>query len=296
MSAAKQKSLLFLAAAGALTLILAMSLPNLVLSPGQPFSLGQPVAEAPVGDSPLPGSDVLMQIFQGILALAIILLPVYIIYSLLTAEGRQRLLVQIILFALLLLIADYLHNHPQEDETEPQDVAVAQPMNWDQLAGSGPPALFPAEPPQEFALAVILVVSSLAVAVVSGVVWLFWKRKKSPDFVFEQLAEEAQNAIGSLHAGGDFEMTIIRCYQEMSRVLKEEKGITRETFMTPREFEYRLASKGLPQEALGTLTRLFEQARYSSLSTGTHEQELAVACLTDIVDACRVKGDSYEQR
>jgi hypothetical protein len=295
MSRAKQRSLFLLAAAGALTLILAMSLPSLVLSPGQPFSLGRPTAETPGLDGTLPGGEILVQILRGMLALAIILLPVYIIYSLMTAEGRRRLLVQVVLIILLFAAADYLRQFRQEEEPEPEEQVVNGPPNWGQLAESGPPTLFPAEPPQEFTLAVILVVSILMVASAGGLFWFFWQRRQSPDLALDKLAEEAQNAIVSLHAGGDFEMTIIRCYQEMSRVLKEERDITRETFMTPREFEDSLISKGLPQESLRTLTRLFEQARYSSTPAGAHEQKQALACLTDIVEACKRMSYQYEQ-
>ena len=82
----------------------------------------------------------------------------------------------------------------------------------------------------------------------------------------------------------------------MSRVLNEEKGIIRHTAMTPREFEERLVGKGLPSSSLKTLTRLFEQARYSSIPAGLHEQSLALDCLAKIIDACKVMGDSRVQQ
>jgi hypothetical protein len=295
MSRAKQNSLLLLAAAAALTLLLAMMLPNLVLLPGQPFSLEQPTAEAPGGDNPLPGSDIVMYLFQGILALAIIMLPVYIIYSLMTAEGRRRLLVQVVLFVLLFIIADQLHNRAQEEDLESQGMSAGRPMNMDQFSESAPAAVFQAEPPQEFALVVILMISVLATAAGGAIFWYFWQRARTPEFAFAKLAEEAQNAIEAIHAGGDFEATIMRCYQEMSRVLKQEQGIARETYMTPREFEQRLMSVGFTHESLKTLTRLFEQVRYSRIPAGADEQNLALACLADIVDACKGMGKRHEQ-
>ena len=70
------------------------------------------------------------------------------------------------------------------------------------------------------------------------------------------------------------------------RVVKEEKGVARESAMTVREFEEQLVSKGLPEEAVQTLSRLFEQVRYGSMATSTREEDMAVASLNAIVEAC----------
>ncbi|HTP10892.1 MAG TPA: DUF4129 domain-containing protein, partial [Anaerolineae bacterium] len=90
--------------------------------------------------------------------------------------------------------------------------------------------------------------------------------------------------------GGDFKLTIVRCYQEMSRVVREERGLAREAAMTPREFEDYLASQGLPRAALNTLTRLFEQVRYGSLPAAAQEEALALTCLTEIAEGLSLAG------
>ena len=72
MSKAKRNSLLFLSAAGVLVLVLAMSLPNLVLSPGQPFSLEQSHGLDSGSGGDLPGGNALIWIFRGIIGLALI--------------------------------------------------------------------------------------------------------------------------------------------------------------------------------------------------------------------------------
>jgi hypothetical protein len=293
MSRAKQKSLLLLALAGGLVLILAMSLPGLMLSSGQPFSLEPPSSSTVENTGSSPGGNAIMPIIQGILALAMILFPLSVLYSLLTAEGRKRLIKHIILIALLFLVADYLDNLPQ-NENAPQLELAAMSSNLDQMGSATPAATFPDEPPEWLTAVVILVVSALVVVFARGILWFIQQRKTSPELILEKLAVEVENAIVSIHKGSDFKLTIIHCYREMSRVLKVEKGITREMFMTPREFEYRLLDIGLPREATRTLTRLFEQVRYSTLPPGTQERNLAIACLADIVDACKVIGDRHE--
>lgn len=115
MSRSRQTSLIWLTVASLLIVLLAMSLPGLVLHPGQPFSLGQTQSAAPGDDSLLSDPRALV-IFQGILALALIFFPVYVIVSLLTPEGRKRLMADAIVFGLLILIAEYVRSLPRNPD------------------------------------------------------------------------------------------------------------------------------------------------------------------------------------
>ena len=269
-------------------MILAMSLPNLVLSSGQPFSLGQPHQPSSGSGGNLPGENALIWIFRGIIGLALILLPLHLILSLLTSEGRQRLLADAIMIAGLLLLATYLDKHPLS-QNDPQQSAVSSPANLTQ-GPSLPVNHFPADPPHWLTPTVILIVSALVAVVVLVVIQYFRARAQRPAPSLQRLVETAQGTLDSLQAGGDFGVIVIRCYREMSRVVKEERGMARETAMTPREFETQLVSSGLPHESVGTLTQLFEQARYGSIALSDREEKLAVSCLTDIVTACKRVG------
>lgn len=295
MSKAKRNSLLLLSMAGMLVMILAMSLPNLAFAPGQPFSLGQSESGAAEADNgSFLGGDTLMWIFRGIMASVLILLPLYVAFSLLSSEGRQRLIADAIVIAGLLLIAYYLDSHPiGERGQQQQEPAAIGPPN---LEGGAtlPPAHFPANPPSWLALAVILAVSALVLVFILVILWWFRRRARMSDFSLEKLAETAQRTIASLQAGSDFEVTVIRCYQEMSRVVKEKRGVAREIAMTPREFEDQLVGDGLPPESVGTLTRLFERVRYGSMPSSDQEENLALSCLIDIVNACKTMGVRHD--
>ncbi len=290
MSKAKRNSLYSLSAAGILVLILAMSLPNLVLSPGQPFSLGESHSETNAGNgSVFPGGDELIWLFRGIIGLALVLIPLHIIISLQSPEGRQRLLADVIVIAALLLLAAYLDTHPLGEAGQLQELAANSAA--DQKIGPDLPiAVFSEDPPPWLAAGIILTVSALVVVFILAVIWFFKQRSKRSDGYLNQVAEAAQSAIESLQAGGDIKVTVIRCYHEMSREVKDKRGITREIAMTPREFEARLVTGGLPRESVGTLTRLFEQVRYGSMPPGDREERLALLCLADIVAACKAMG------
>ena len=136
----------------------------------------------------------------------------------------------------------------------------------------------------------VIVIGSILVVVFIFVGIRFFQRHPKSENALEDFAQEAQNAIEALNLGGDLKVTVIHCYREMTRIVKQQKGIERETTMTVREFEDYLVTSGLPKNAIQTLSRLFEQARYGGTSEDAHQETLAVSCLTDIVDACKVIG------
>jgi hypothetical protein len=289
MSKAKRNALLLLSFAGVWVIILAMALPNLTLSPGQPFSIDPSQARSFQFGSLFADGRVLLWIFRGVLALLLVLFVIYVIYSLMTPEGRKRLIANIIMLVVLFFIADYLRNNlPPPVEQEGQTVEMMPPM--DQMGEGQAVSVFPENPPEWLTFTVVFAISVFVFVMLAVIAWFWMRRRNAPKSALEQLSEEAQQAIEALHSGGDFRMTIIRCYQEMSQVLKAEKGIARDATMTPREFEDQLVRRGFPAESIRTLTRLFEQVRYGSKQADTGEEGLALACLTDIVDACKAIG------
>src|SRR5664279_4748162 len=104
MSTTKRNALLLLAGTGILVIFLAMSLPTLKLFPGEPFSLGQPPPGTSAGSAPLESSDLVIWILRGFAALALIFLPIYVLSSLRTGQGRLRLIISIIAIAVLFYI------------------------------------------------------------------------------------------------------------------------------------------------------------------------------------------------
>jgi hypothetical protein len=292
MSLAKRNSLLWLTLAGLLILILGMSLPGLELLPGRPFSLGQASPETPAESTPFPGSAALIVVFQGFIALALILLPVYIFVSLLTPEGRRRLLADVAVLAILVLLAEFMRHLPRDAAATQAAADTSQGLN--RFLNAERTDSFIAAPPPWLTVAVLLIISVAVVVAVGGLIWFFRQRRQSRQSAWSRLAREAEDALDALQSGGDFKLTIVRCYQEMSRVVREARGLARDTAMTPREFEDLLVSEGLPQAPVNTLTRLFEQVRYGSIPAATQEEALALSCLTEIAESCRSLGRQYD--
>lgn len=289
MSQAKRNTLIYLAVGGMLLIIVAMSLSSLVMAPAQDLPIPRLQNTSTAPSAALPGGELLVQLAQGVMALALVALPIVIFYSLLTPGGRRRLLVAAVLLVIAFFLASYLRAHRNDNGNGPQQTGVngSVPIYGSQAGDGSDIPGFPANPPSWIVLAIILAASVvISAAGLWAVRFAGQRRHDAPESALDQLAEQAQNALDALGAGADLRQTVIRCYQEMNRVVREETGIVRESAMTPREFEARLVSQGLPREGVSTLTRLFEQVRYGSISADGREEALALSCLTDIVNAC----------
>ena len=136
MSRTKRNTLVLLSAAGVLILILAMSLPNLVLFGGEPFSLGEPSAGSVGANGLMPGgSDLVQLLIHGLLALFLIMVPIYIVYSLVSAQGRRRLVAYLGRSGFYFAVAQYLEDHPLNQNKQQQPTPAALAGNPDQKAG-----------------------------------------------------------------------------------------------------------------------------------------------------------------
>lgn len=260
--------------------ILAGSLSQIEFHPGQPFSLERGAQTGSGPDLP-PVGEPLFLMMRGMLGLAIAVLPVYVIVSLITAKGRQRLLADVVALLTWLVII-WLFRLTAQPGADRGDLASPGLPPLGDASSSAPTATFAADVPPWLTWLAGLVVASLIVGV--GVIWMRRRRPgRHPGRVLDQLAQQAQAAIDTLEAGGDLNDTVIRCYVEMSQLLYREQGIQRAAAMTVREFEQALQSKGFPAEPVQVLTRLFEEVRYGNKRPDEREEQLAIDSLSAIV-------------
>ncbi len=217
-----------------------------------------------------------------------VLLLALIIALIVSPEMRKdtlsRLLLPILFLGYLYFVRDKYQAPPEETPT----AAVPADSGAAVVSDAGPTVTFDANPPETVVWGTRIAVGIGVALVVGGALWLLWRSRRSPESrPLQQVAEQARQAIGAIQSGADVRNVVLRCYFEMSRVLSEEKGLMRQSTMTPREFERSLAAVGLPQPAVQRLTRLFEGVRYGSKTADGDEEEQAILSLTAIVDACR---------
>ncbi len=303
-STEKVKALGYLAAAILALILLSAALPQLQFHAGHPFRLPD-VAPGAGGNTAFASGivDVFLLILRAILALAAVGLPIYIVISLLTSEGRRRLLGDVIAMGLIVLALSLLTRHAQPPQDQklllqgsPTTLATPTPI---------PPSQFAAQVPPWLDVLAAPLLAILISGIVAAILWRIWRRPASilrdaSDHVpepqsrdtLERVAEQAQATIGALRAGEAFGDVITRSYVQLTRVVREERAIQRERAMTPYEFEQLLIRRGFPVQPVRDLTRLFEAVRYGRRTAGETEEQKAIASLEAIVAFCERSGGS----
>ncbi len=264
-------------------IILAAGLSEIKLRPGQPFFIGtESLPERDVME-PVSGGGALLTFIRVAFGLALLGLPFAIVYFIISPEFRKRVFKSLLSLLWIYAIYVVLARLPPEALTLEKGIIPAPPQPQDFVPP--PVAAFSANPPAWLTFVAAFGLAALFAALLVGFVW---RRRQRPASAspLDQLAQEAQDALESLRAGGDLRDVVLRCYFEMIQVLNEQRGIERRSDVTPREFEYHLESVGLPGEHVRRLTRLFEAARYGAKTVGEDEERQAIACLTAIVEAC----------
>lgn len=281
----RQKLTIFLLLAGAVVLlfVLAASLNQVDLKPGQPLGFSnQPSTELSAVQEPT-GDNTLLLLVRGFVAISVILGPIALIIMLMSKQGRKRLFVALVNVIVVWLLLIALGKVVPPEGAAP--VEVPEP-GAESISGESDAVPENAEPPEWVTWAASLIIAVILAATTIGI-WRLFHRRPEPFTALGRLAAEAQDALNRLELGEDLRETILRCYLEMVQVVKESRGIARSQHTTPHEFEVLLKTKGLPAEALMRLTRLFEEVRYGSYSASPQEEQLAILCLRDIVAACQ---------
>jgi hypothetical protein len=293
MSISQKKQLIgSLVIIGLLMVLLAISLPDLQLQPGDDLYAYQD-AEQESGTSETQEPDYtawenFMRVFSAVVS---ILLVIYIVGSLFSKEGRKRLLGSVgllILLALMMLVFSNVWSSGEPIEEVPvSEVDEGELEETEEFLGTA--VEFDPEPKSWLLTLVIVSGAVLLAVIVFFLVNSFSDQGSQEILQFDELAEKAQSALEDIEADHiNFEDIIIRCYADMSHVLQTQTGIQRDQAMTTFEFEQELIKRGFPTQPVQQLTRLFEQVRYGHQETGEPEKQSAVESLGEIVEYCKV--------
>lgn len=281
-------TLVLLGSAVVALILLAGVLPQLRFLPARPLPIGN-LLQGLIPHAPeiasAPQSTVVLRVLITIVVW--VLLPISVIALIVSADLRRELLKKIpiyisvafVVYWLLRLLRAFMLSMSQQPQATGQSGEALDPSQ--SLFPTAP--AFIADPPRWLVIALSAVVIALALLLL----WSFRPRVRRKPQSLDLLVQEAQTALDELQAGGDVRDIIIRCYTDMSRVLREARGVTRKEAMTPREFEQMLIGLELRDEHIQQLTRLFERVRYSAAAPGEREQHEAEACLSAIVAVYR---------
>ncbi len=284
-------ALFSLIAAVMIILLFASGLSALNLRPGGSLNVfAALLAQADPPEIAAPSTSALTSVISGkpildlMRAVFWILLPLAVLYAFISPQFRKQLIRTAILVIAMLFAINRLREM-MTPSVEEETLSGAPPPP-DALGGSGatlpePPAIVTSTP--EWIVWTINILVALAAILL---IWFIWRKLRSrprEEDVQVQVAQQAEAALTELEEGGDLRAVILRCYAQMSDVLRRNSNVTRHTGMTARDFETHLVRLGFDDDHIHRLTRLFEAARYSTDTPGPGEEAEAVACLTAIV-------------
>ena len=253
-------------------ILLATSLPNLRLKPGEPLNLLSwilselasgdlfrlPESEIEAGESGIwePVSDTLR---VSIIVIFWLTLVFSVIYAFVSPEFRRELVRIFMLVLTMAVLLPYIARRmtDQVNPLEGEEITGQLP-NGEFAFPESPP--FVQQPPEWF---LWLAEAFLLLTIVVGIyfLWRYLRPRRKEEAV---VTKYVQKALSELDSGKAFEDVVIACYNEMCQELQKKRQVRRQGYMTPREFENYLAEEGISDEHIRQLTRLFEGARYGA--------------------------------
>jgi len=281
---AGRKSVLIIGLLSLLALVfLVSSLASLVFKPAVPFAIEEKTSTRTISTQPLK--------FPYLLVLFAFAVLIVVLFFLLPKEQRRRFLLGLLEFLVVGLIIFFIILQSRTTGPLPQPTPGAGTGLPPAATGQGETPLptvtpTPYTPPVVPAWASLLV--ALAVLIPAGVgFWWLLSRRSRDEFNYEKLSGIAQSALDDLGAGRDWGEAVINCYYRMTRAVEGRRGLKRRRDLTPTEFVSVLEQVRLPGEPLRRLTLLFERVRYGARRSTQTDIDEAVACLEEIVAACR---------
>jgi hypothetical protein len=260
---------------------------------GVPFREGQRFVQTPQGSVEVDAREVIdawVAIPWWRQASIWVLLTILVILFgyMLSPELRKLLIRRFIRFALtfwgiLYIFTNYRHLIPALN-IEPIEIAPGQNSEG---TGNSAPIFVPSEISPTFSY-IVSFGFALLLLVVLWAVYRGWRKYTAltrPEPLTE-IARIARSSLKDLSAGRDSGDVIINCYVRMSEVVSARRQLQRTTAMTPQEFALRLEQAGLPRDAVGRLTALFEAVRYGDRKSSQKDVNEAVSCLTTILHYC----------
>lgn len=285
------KALVFTLAAILAIILLAAGLTGLELLPGEPEAFGFLFRPGQAPQPEFAADDNIMNVIRIVYMIGLILLPVWLIYVIINPEARKRFFRDLMVFGsfllMILMLSSYFSERMQrEGEEQPGDFGAfpGPPI------GEGSANDYGGGPSEQMMWVASVVIALVAVGFLALVLWVVWRSRRKKDHTLERIAEDVQAALDELQSGGDLRNVVIRCYSDMVQALREKRGVHRNSFLTPREFEDTLRSLGFPLEPVHQLTGLFEAVRYGRKPVTRREELVAKDSLTAILEACKVNG------
>jgi len=241
---------------------------------------------------PAWGADAVRIFIQSLFALGAAVILLFVIIS---RKHRKQFA---IIFTVLLLVAICLaqiHHIPQGKQSPQPQQATNMGI------GDAPPVEqvhvdIPSGAASNWQVILIAIGSSFALTAIG--LFFFLKiypairsRRSDRDDLLGALGKSAGLAAHRIIAGDDPREAILHCYQEMTEIMSQAQRMPNYSYFTPREFATHLRERGMKDEHVDRLTRIFESVRYGGRSGAGFVDE-AVACLQSIQETYEIEDEA----
>ncbi len=283
----ESRYVIVLLACGGLTalFLLSATLRDFSFQPSQPFSINL------FGSGPaLGGGDAGLEIpLWKFILFGVLLVTLFVVLMILMdAEARKRVLLKTFRFLMTMVALWMIMNYAYERGSLQQLMNLIPTEGG--AAASATQTVMPEYIAPQISPWVVLAVSFGVGLVLVLLGWFFYtlRPKARGSYAMDEIAGIAREALKNLEPGHDWDEAIVRAYIRMSEVVTAERGLIRQPATTPSEYARRMERSGLPNEAVNTLTRLFEGVRYGGNRSSLAERDQAAAALSAILHACGV--------
>jgi hypothetical protein len=282
-----KRLVLLLAALALMALtVLAISLNQVPFRQAERFGRAE-AEEAQISAAELAQIWVTVPIWKQLALWALLALLIVLIALLMSPEARKRLLLMFVRMAFTFWAIYFLARNYGDRlsifqgaplNRGPESVGEAAPV----------PTFVPPQVSPTFSYLISFGFALIWLAVLWGLYrgWKKYQARVNGEKPLEELARIARSSLNDLSSGRDSSDVIVNCYLRMSDVVSSKRQLHRAIAMTPYEFALRLEQAGLPGDAVGRLTRLFEGVRYGDRKSGPKDVNEAVSCLKTILHYC----------
>ncbi len=279
----------FLMILGGLTVLiiifLAAGISGIIFQPGHIYQIEQPASVS----SPLqpaaglrPGS-----LLDVIIWAALILMGVSTLLVVLDPKQRKKFLSNLLRVSFLIFIISLLVSRVKSSPPSTPATPAAVAPAFEGLIGNPGEKVPPYSPPSPASWVVYMAGLGLVLGIGGLIYWgsSLYRRSHRPG-TLEEFAGIVRSTIKEIRSGDDWENAIVQCYIRMNSTVSIRRSISRQVTVTPTEFAQQLESAGLPREAVGRLTLLFERVRCGGKDATPRDIQEALDCLTAILHAC----------
>ena len=283
----KRRLMFYLSISMIAMILLGVSLTQMEFQPGEPFPTTSQLISSQAGTTQSQNTQQLIVLaLRGTISFLFILGTLYLIYLLFRHTSPKQIVGVIVLLAGFLLIIYIL------TLVLPQEAQLVNVQEYQTPLQTAPFKL-QTEPLEAPPLAWEWVVAAALGLLGGSGLWLFWNRRKQPITFQDSFSMAAKTAMQNLLIGDDLREAILACYRSMSDALSRQQGLTREHFMTAREFETYLESRGVPAQPVRKLSSIFESARYSEDIPTLQDKQQCLESLQAIIQYCQT-GEQRE--